>query len=265
MDILCPFFRENCHGNECVMWKNEKCLVVSYLEGVSLDEEDVVMGEETEDEGETSGARVPKWLKALTPEELAVEMLDFKRKEFSEEDNMYFSSLSHLFWGSKDVDMRYPLPLKIQLKIDKANHLAERQITLEEEAKEKKKMSEEKEELPSLVSKFLEWARIKGLRRLERADADTFIMEKDLDLSYQSQRTLYLMAKEALKKKRFGEEKEELPSLVGKCVDWARINSLKRLALADVDSFVMEKELDLLKETKRAMSSMANLKLKSRQ
>jgi hypothetical protein len=42
-----------------------------------------------------------------------------------------------------------------------------------------------------------------------------------------------------------------------------RINSLKRLTLADVDTFIMEKELDLMKETKRAMNAMANVKLKS--
>jgi hypothetical protein len=65
------------------------------------------------------------------------------------------------------------------------------------------------------------------------------------------------------KKRRLTEEKEELPSLVSQCVDWARVNSLKRLTLADVDTFVMEKELDLLNEIKRAMYAMTNVKLKS--
>jgi len=46
-------------------------------------------------------------------------------------------------------------------------------------------------------------------------------------------------------------------------VDWARINNLKRLTLADVDTFIMEKEFDLLTETKRAIYAMANVKLKS--
>jgi hypothetical protein len=58
-------------------------------------------------------------------------------------------------------------------------------------------------------------------------------------------------------------EKDELPSLVSQCVDFARMNGLKKLTLSDVDTFIIEKELDLMHETKRAVYSMANVKLKS--
>jgi hypothetical protein len=68
---------------------------------------------------------------------------------------------------------------------------------------------------------------------------------------------------EAQRKERLGKEKEELSSLVSQCVDWARINGLKRLTSADVDTYILEKDLDLLQETKRAMYAMANVKLKS--
>ena len=71
------------------------------------------------------------------------------------------------------------------------------------------------------------------------------------------QRADFLARRRALQ-----DEKDELPPLVGKCVDWARINNLK-VALADVDAFLMEKDLHLLRETKRALYSMANLKLKT--
>jgi hypothetical protein len=65
------------------------------------------------------------------------------------------------------------------------------------------------------------------------------------------------------RKERLKKEKEELPSLVSQCVDFARMNNLKRLTLSDVDTFVMEKDLDLMHETKRAIYAMANVKLKS--
>ena len=65
------------------------------------------------------------------------------------------------------------------------------------------------------------------------------------------------------RKERLKKEKEELPSLVSQCVDFARMNGLKRLTVSDVDSFIMEKNLDLMHETKRALYSMANLKLKT--
>jgi hypothetical protein len=66
------------------------------------------------------------------------------------------------------------------------------------------------------------------------------------------------------RKERLGKEKEEFPSLVSQCVDWARINGLKRLTLSDLDTYILEKDLDILQETKRALYSMANLKLKSK-
>jgi hypothetical protein len=68
---------------------------------------------------------------------------------------------------------------------------------------------------------------------------------------------------ESQKKERLGSEKEELPSLVSQCVDWAIINGLKRLTVADVDTYILEKNLDILQETKRALYAMANLKLKT--
>lgn len=41
------------------------------------------------------------------------------------------------------------------------------------------------------------------------------------------------------------------------------MNSLKRLTLSDVDTFITEKDLDLMHETKRAIYAMANVRLKS--
>jgi hypothetical protein len=90
-----------------------------------------------------------------------------------------------------------------------------------------------------------------------------FLMSSDAQMKIE--RANYLAERQIAKEKknRLAEEKEELHSLVSQCVDWARIHSLKRLTLADVDTFVMEKELDILNETKRATYAMANVKLKS--
>jgi hypothetical protein len=70
---------------------------------------------------------------------------------------------------------------------------------------------------------------------------------------------------ELLARKRvLQEEKDELPSLVDKCVEWAGINNLNKVTFADVDAFLLDKDLRLLGETKRALYSMANVKLKSK-
>jgi len=157
MDNLCPFFKEKCHGNECIMWENEECLIASFLKHISEVPEEGLPS--TEVESEKSGmilhreeAEVPKWLKTSTPEELAVEILEFREKEFPEEEEKpSFHTLSRFYWQNKGVE-RFFLPAEAQLKIERANYLAERQMTKDEDAKKKKRLAEEKEELPSLVS-----------------------------------------------------------------------------------------------------------------
>ena len=35
MNTFCPFFKDICRGNECVMFKNEECLIVTFLQNIS--------------------------------------------------------------------------------------------------------------------------------------------------------------------------------------------------------------------------------------
>lgn len=107
-------------------------------------------------------------------------------------------SLSRLFWDNKGVE-RFILPSGARLKIERVNYLAERQIAKEEDAKKKKRLAEEKEELPSLVSQRVDWARLNSLKRLTLADVDTFILEKELDLLNETKRAVYTMGNVKLK------------------------------------------------------------------
>ena len=73
MNTFCPFFKENCKGNECAMFKNEECLIVSFLEHVSEE----IPEQASEEEGiERSGlilhreeAEVPDWIKNVKEKE----------------------------------------------------------------------------------------------------------------------------------------------------------------------------------------------------
>ena len=205
MNTFCPFFKENCKGNECVMFKNEGCLIASFLANATEE----IPEEALEVEGiERSGlilhreeAEVPDWIKKKTPEELAVEILEFKKKEFPEDEEVGFHTVSDFFWKSKGIQS-YLMPSEAQLKMDRAGFLAEREITRKEEAQKKKRLMEEKEEIPSLVSQVVDWARINGLKRLTLSDVDTYILEKDLDILYETQRALYAMANFKLKSKK---------------------------------------------------------------
>jgi hypothetical protein len=199
MNTLCPFFKENCHGNECVMWRNEQCLITLLLqvvsEGVQFREEGIegsgtILGRET--------MEAPEWLKTSTPEGIAVEILDFKNKEFPKEQYPNLRSVSHYYWSSKGIDS-YLMTPEIQLKMQKAELLAEREIRSEEATKMKERLGQEKEELPSLVGQCVDFARINGLKRLTLADVDTFVMEKGLDIFHETKRAIYAMANLKLK------------------------------------------------------------------
>jgi hypothetical protein len=188
------------------MWKNEECLIAAFLQNIAQDRpltEDITPSMEDSIIERMPFHRevveIPEWLQTSTPEEIAVEIMDFKKKEFPEEGYFGFHRITRHYWSNKGFS-KFLMPPEIQVKIEKAELLAEKAIRKEEET---------------------------------------------------------------IMKERFVKEKEELPSLVSQCVDWARINGLKRLTHADVDTYILEKELDILQETKRAIYSMSNLKLKT--
>ena len=200
MNTFCPFFKETCRGNECVIFRNEECLFVSFLQIVSegVPSEEII---ERRIEFQREEVEVPAWIKTRTPEELAVEMLEFKKKEFPENEKLGFHTISNFFWKSKGIE-RYAMPSDIELKVERANILAQREILKEEERQKKEQWEKEKEELPSLVSQCIDWARTNGLKRLTLGDIDAYIMERNLDILKETRRALYAMANVKLKSKK---------------------------------------------------------------
>ena len=202
MNTFCPFFKKICKGNECVMFKNGKCLIVSFLqivsEGVLSPEE---IGETRRIEILREEAEVPDWIKTRTAEELAAEILEFKKKEFPEDEYLDSHTICNLFWENKGIE-HYQMPSEIRLKINRANILARTQIRKEEEKRRKEQIQKEKEELPSLVSHCVDWARTNGLKRLTLADIDAYIMERNLEILKETRRALYAMANVQLKSRK---------------------------------------------------------------
>jgi hypothetical protein len=168
------------------MFRNEECLVVSFLQGVSA--------EETEEE-----IIVPKWILTKTPEELSKEIFEFRQKELPEEMNFY--TISESFWESKGVE-KSSMPLEVRMKMDRVDSITEEQIDKEKEAKIKQQWEKEKEELPSLVNKCVDWARNNGVKRLTLADVDTYIIINSLDILDVTRRALYAMVNVKLRSKK---------------------------------------------------------------
>lgn len=208
MENLCPFFKAECHGHQCMMWKNEECLIVAFLQKVqeSASEESSSSSLEQNIEMESSishreTSKVPSWLKTATPESIAKEILEFKDEEFTENEPVSFHSVINLFWSKKGVE-RFFLPPEIDMKIRQADIKAQMQFQKEEDEKKKARLSEEREELPTLVSKCVDWARVSGLKRVALADIDTFLLEKDLDILRETKKAVYSMTNVKLKSEK---------------------------------------------------------------
>jgi hypothetical protein len=174
------------------MWKNEKCVLVCFFEGAIQEG----VPEEITSSLEKEEVEASDWINRRTPEELAVEMLDFLKKEFPrDEDRSYMSS--HYFWESKGVQESL-LSYEARSKIQKAEFLANK----EAEAERKRRLQREKDELPSLVGKCVDWARDSGLKKVTRSDVETFLMEKDVDLMQETERALWGMVNLKLKSRK---------------------------------------------------------------
>jgi hypothetical protein len=201
MNTFCPFFKDVCRGNECVMFRNEECLIVAFLQKVSEETpepEEILETTQFESHQEID---VPDWLETKTAEEIAEDILEFKRKTFPEEERLSIYTVSNFFWEKHGIE-QFRLPSEIRLKIHQADTLAQIMIRKEEENKKKERMEKENAELPSLVSHCVDWARTNGLKRLNVADVDAYILERNLDLLKETKRAIYAKANVELKSSR---------------------------------------------------------------
>jgi len=207
MNTFCPFFKEKCKGNECVMWKDEKCLIIAFMENLAQppeEEHEEELGDRMPVVIEPTGLvekEVPDEIKSATPEELAAELIAFAKKEFPDKERVFIrGDVGRLFWGSKNVE-RWSAPADIRLKMEKAEMLAQRQLESEQEIKMKEQLEQEKTELPSLVNLCVDWAKKQGFKRVTQSDVDAFLLEKNMEILPQTKRSLYAMANVAIKSK----------------------------------------------------------------
>lgn len=205
--MFCPLIREKCKGNKCVLWKDEKCLVITFMESFvrppeeEFEEHVPVPIPSSYGYEEISRGEIPEEIKSATPEELAAELLSFAKKEFPEEERIWIRDIATLFWRSKNLE-RWGLPPEVQLKIEKAEMLAQKQLDSEREIKEREQLEKERAELPSLINSCVDWAKERGLKRVTKADIEAFLLEKNIEILPQTQRALYAMVNVQLKTKR---------------------------------------------------------------
>ena len=207
MKSLCPFFNGECKGNQCVMWYNENCLIVNFLQNISIGFERAESTEEVIEEPyqprfEIPKPSIPEEIKQTTAEELAVEYVTFLETEFPESELTPHGGNFQLFLNSKNITSHWNLPPDIQIKIQKAEILAREEIKKKIEIEHRLRIEKEKEELPSLISRCIDWAITYGFKKVTLADVDAFLLENELDILKETKRTLYSLTNLKLKAKK---------------------------------------------------------------
>jgi len=202
LNAFCPFLKDVCKGNECVMWTDEKCLITSFMENSIKPTQEiyersspVVYGYE-----EKLEKHVPEKIKSASAEELAAELLTYVKTTYPGEEFPHMREFTTEFWVSKKIDV-YQLPTDFLLKIQKAEGLAQNQIHEEIQMKLKERMEKEQFELPSLVNKCVDWAKSLGITSLTKSDVEAFLLEHDLKLLPNTNRALYVKARIQIKSK----------------------------------------------------------------
>jgi len=211
MDKFCPLIKDKCKDKECVMWEGDFCYVVVFVANLSMHYglkydagRDVeTISKKFDGSEEDMPEEILAELKSSTAEELALELYNFIKKETAQGENPpYLDRLVvQAFWESKKVK-EHLLSKDMQLKVYKAESLAQKRISDEYEAIMRERLVEEKKSLPSLAEACVTWARQNGLKSVTRSDFELFLSEKNIEMLSETKRLLYCKTNVELKARR---------------------------------------------------------------
>ena len=111
IDVFCPLLKDTCREKECVMFRNEKCAIASFLEVYQKDkrsaEADAINCESVTKEYAKMAAseeeEIPGWLKDRYYEDIGKEIMEFAKKEYPQEE-INPDLLCDLFWTTKGIE-----------------------------------------------------------------------------------------------------------------------------------------------------------------
>ena len=141
---------------------------------------------------------IPEEIKMATDESLAREIIDFIKKEFPDNEKVWIRNISQLFWSQKNLS-KFATSPEIQLKMEKAEMLAQKQIDSEKEAMKKVRFEEEKIMLPQLVLDCVRWAKEQGLKKITLSDLGAFLLEKGIEVLPGTEKAIYSRANVSIK------------------------------------------------------------------
>ena len=194
MNVFCPFLKDKCKENECMMWKDEKCLIISLMERL-------LTYPEKETAEREPAKEILDEIKLATEEELAVELVSFAKKLFPHVEDIDLYVASESFWENKCISERNA-PSAIKLKMHNVEMLAGKILDAEMLLMEKAQLEKEKSGLPSLVNLCVDWAIANGLRTVTKGDMKAFLDERNIEILPQTLSLLHAQVNVKLKSKR---------------------------------------------------------------
>jgi hypothetical protein len=211
---------------------------------------------------------------SLSNELLAEQLLTFAKESNLGQDDFEVLSRStlELFWKSKGIQNTFGVSAEIGIKIKQVEKLTRDKLNEKVFAASNEDLSRE---LATYAKKKA--GRENGQGVYVQSAAHTFWRNKGLGYRTESleldQRKdeIERLAQELIDKdfheyrdKRLEAEKNELPKLIQDCADWARSTGRYNVTIKDVKYFLLEKKIDILEATERALYLSTNNELKTR-
>lgn len=140
------------------------------------------MGASTSFDRERQDEEIPEALRK-SEEELVNELIEFIGKESPSPDTHSFFMLERMFWAEKGIE-RFSFNPKVELIKTRVDMKAQK-ILGDERTKE------EKEKMPELVERCIEWCKKNNMKKVTQGDMGAFLTDNEISFSKDGQRTLW--------------------------------------------------------------------------
>lgn len=272
MANYCPLVKDNCRQQDCILWKADRCLLVTFLDtGVALR---TSFSESSGDED-----AFPDEISNRSNSELASELAAFVKELPSYGMKCVVAEVSSGFWSDKGVVNRYSVPEKLELKIGEVEKLVQKQIDKERESILRDLTSVSAEGLAkdvlSYASKELSSEDILQIypQRLfnlywQSLRLNAYSFPADLQLKVEKAVEIvnaeFDKREEAGRSIQFAEEKRHIDAHVNDCLQWSKSKHLSKVNKSDIDAFLLDRNIKVLKETRDLLYSLVNAALRQR-
>lgn len=195
----CPFIKEACKIDTCMMTENDECRVVELLRQLGAKPAEALVQQKDEPQAPE------EFMRASIPD-LVEELVIFVKANATNGQDRGLSWLertaTEIFWYAKKIN-KFTAISDVQWKVDEVERIADMQINKEFVANEKARVKQENDELPVLVGKCLAWAKENKLfKKIIKSDIDAFLFEEKKDILPKTKQALYALVCVKLRKEK---------------------------------------------------------------